>query len=113
MTDTPDHPTQKPSEAQAKPRFTVIDSAEDAARKAAATHQEVEELLEDGVNDEAVQLKLHELEQEHRDLDHAIATLEERLPYDRLTLQRMKKRKLMLKDKIFQLKDKLEPDIIA
>ncbi|WP_373291170.1 YdcH family protein [Aquisalinus flavus] len=60
-----------------------------------------------------MQLKLHELEQEHRDLDHAIATLEERLPYDRLTLQRMKKRKLMLKDKIFQLKDKLEPDIIA
>lgn len=108
MTQTPPDTAGK-----GKPVFRVIENAETAAERAAETEQEVQELLEEGVNDEAVKLKISELEQEHRDLDSAIATLEERLPYERLTLQRMKKRKLLLKDKIFQLKDKIEPDIIA
>lgn len=103
-----------PSESDKKPRFTVIESAGESARKAAETEEAVNTLLEqDGVNDEAILMKISELEQEHRDLDLVITTLEERLPYERLTLQRMKKRKLLLKDKIFELKDKLEPDIIA
>ena len=96
-----------------KARLSVIDSAGDAVELANETNKQVRVLLEDGVNDEAILMKIAELEQEHRDLDQALTMLEERLPYDRLTMQRMKKRKLLLKDKIVQLKDKLEPDIIA
>lgn len=64
-------------------------------------------------NDEAVRMKIRHLEQEHRDLDQAITTMEERMPYDRLTIQRLKKRKLALKDQIAELHEKILPDIIA
>ncbi|MEM9233805.1 MAG: DUF465 domain-containing protein [Pseudomonadota bacterium] len=67
----------------------------------------------DGANDEALRIKLSHLEQEHRDLDTAIRSLEERMPYDRLTIQRLKKKKLHLKDEITKLHDQLLPDIIA
>ena len=66
-----------------------------------------------GANDYALRLKIAELEQEHRDLDQAIHSMEERMPYDRLTIGRMKKRKLVLKDQIQDLRDQLIPDIIA
>jgi hypothetical protein len=58
----------------------------------------------------------HELEvyrREHRDLDEAIAALQERGTADRLTLQRLKKKKLQLKDRIAYIEDLLYPDIIA
>ncbi|MEM9837933.1 MAG: DUF465 domain-containing protein [Pseudomonadota bacterium] len=58
-------------------------------------------------------MKISELEQQHRDLDQAILSMEERMPYDRLTIGRMKKRKLILKDQIQELRDQLLPDIIA
>ena len=64
-------------------------------------------------NDEAVRMKIRRLEEEHRDLDQAIATMEERMPYDRLTIQRLKKRKLLLKDQISELHEAILPDIIA
>lgn len=67
----------------------------------------------EGANDEAVLLKIAKLEEEHRDLDQAIVSMEERMPYDRLTIGRMKKRKLMLRDQIQILRDSLLPDIIA
>jgi hypothetical protein len=57
--------------------------------------------------------RLAELKSEHRDLDDVITQLTERGPYDRLQIQRLKKRKLMLKDEIAQLESKLLPDIIA
>lgn len=66
-----------------------------------------------GANDEAKKIKLTQLEAEHRDLDNAIASLEERMPYDRLTIQRLKKRKLGLKDDILRLQAEVLPDIIA
>ncbi len=66
-----------------------------------------------GANDDAVRLKITALEQEHRDLDNAIEMLEERMPYDRLAIQRMKKRKLILKDQITALHEQILPDIIA
>ena len=53
------------------------------------------------------------LEQEHRDLDDIILRLQEQKTINLLQMQRFKKRKLMLKDKIANLKDKIEPDIIA
>jgi hypothetical protein len=57
--------------------------------------------------------KLEELRQEHRDLDDAIASLHQTAPFNQLQLQRLKKRKLMLKDQITQIESKLLPDIIA
>jgi len=53
------------------------------------------------------------LKTEHRDLDDIIRQLIERGPYDSLQIQRLKKRKLVLKDQIARLESKLLPDIIA
>jgi hypothetical protein len=56
--------------------------------------------------------RLHELRSEHRDLDTVIARLEAELA-DQLQLQRLKKRKLKLKDEISWLESRLLPDIPA
>ena len=53
------------------------------------------------------------LEQEHRDLDDVIHRLQEEKTINLLQMQRLKKRKLLLKDKMANLKDRIEPDIIA
>lgn len=50
---------------------------------------------------------------EHRDLDSQILALEERAHSDQLQVKRLKKRKLVLKDRIISLEDRLLPDIIA
>ena len=63
--------------------------------------------------DEALRAKLETLRSEHRDLDSAIAAVDERPTADPLTLRRLKKRKLALKDEITRLEDQLTPDIIA
>ncbi|MGQ9365915.1 YdcH family protein [Azospirillum halopraeferens] len=57
--------------------------------------------------------KLAALKSEHRDLDDVIARLVERAPFDQLQMQRLKKRKLWLKDQIAHLESRLLPDIIA
>jgi hypothetical protein len=57
--------------------------------------------------------ELHRLRMEHRDLDAAILALEGVGPADQLQIQRLKKRKLYLKDRIIRLEDQLTPDIIA
>jgi hypothetical protein len=62
--------------------------------------------------DQSVQ-KLKEYEQEHRDLDQILIQLKDKHTVDFLQIQRLKKRKLALKDKIIDLRNKLEPDIIA
>ncbi len=56
---------------------------------------------------------LERLRQEHRDLDAAIAALTAVAGSDVLQIQRLKKRKLALKDRISHLEDELFPDIIA
>jgi hypothetical protein len=61
----------------------------------------------------AIKHKLAELRSEHRDLDDVIARVQESQPFDQLQLQRLKKRKLMLKDQIQRLRTRLIPDIIA
>src|SRR3546814_7049932 len=52
--------------------------------------------------------KLSELKSEHRDLDDVISHLVETRPFDQLQLQRLKKRKLALKDQILKLEDALD-----
>jgi hypothetical protein len=63
--------------------------------------------------DEVLRVKLNVLKREHRDLDEAIHVLETSGRGDQLTLKRLKKQKLMLKDQIARLEDILTPDIIA
>ncbi|WP_207476810.1 YdcH family protein [Arenibaculum pallidiluteum] len=62
---------------------------------------------------EALFEKLAMLKTEHRDLDEVIARLAGQTVYDQLQLQRLKKRKLLLKDMIARIESKLLPDIIA
>ena len=57
--------------------------------------------------------KLKEYEQEHSDLDQVLIQLQEKHTVDFLQIQRLKKRKLVLKDRIANLKFDLEPDSIA
>jgi hypothetical protein len=57
--------------------------------------------------------QLARLLQEHRDLDTAIAALQDAPGSDLLQVQRLKKRKLYLKDRISHIEDQLTPDIIA
>jgi hypothetical protein len=60
-----------------------------------------------------LQAELARLKQEHRDLDMAIEALERMVAGDQLQIQRLKKRKLGLKDRIIAIEDQLTPDIIA
>ncbi|MEM7566556.1 MAG: DUF465 domain-containing protein [Pseudomonadota bacterium] len=64
-------------------------------------------------SDAALERQLTHLKEEHRDLDAAIAALSQGPVTDALAVQRLKKKKLMLKDRIALLEDKLLPDIIA
>ena len=57
--------------------------------------------------------KLEAVRLEHSDLDDAISRIIENPPFDQIKLQRLKKRKLALKDHISKLEDLLLPDIIA
>jgi hypothetical protein len=57
--------------------------------------------------------QLARLQQEHRDLDAAIAALASSHASDLIQVQRLKKRKLVLRDKIRVIEDQLTPDIIA
>jgi hypothetical protein len=61
-------------------------------------------------NDAVMNQQLVELKLEHRDLDLAIARLQADIQADELTVKRMKKRKLQLKDQIARLESDLIPD---
>lgn len=65
------------------------------------------------MTEEVLQMKLEMLRREHRDLDEAIGALEAKGTADALTLRRLKKQKLGLKDRIAMIEDRLTPDIIA
>jgi hypothetical protein len=64
-------------------------------------------------HEDVLRARLDVLKREHRDLDDAIAALEGTGRGDQLTLRRLKKRKLGLKDQIAAIEDELFPDIIA
>ncbi|MFD1341696.1 YdcH family protein [Litorisediminicola beolgyonensis] len=63
--------------------------------------------------DEVLRVELEVFRREHRDLDEAIRALQATGTFDQLTLQRLKKKKLQLKDRISLIEDRLLPDIIA
>ncbi len=62
---------------------------------------------------EALSKQLEKLRHQHRELDEVIARLTEEAAGNPIELQRLKKRKLMLKDQITVLKNEILPDIIA
>jgi len=90
------------------PHLVSIDGDGSEGRETSAP-----DLEQQGANDEAIRIQLAKVEAEHQDLDAAILSLEERMPYDRMTIQRLKKRKLALKDEMTRLHALLLPDIIA
>ena len=57
--------------------------------------------------------RLAALRSEHADLDYAIAALTEKAPFDQVQVQRLKKRKLWLRDMIARLEAQDHPDLIA
>jgi hypothetical protein len=87
--------------SMANDRATV---AIEALRAARAMKQEEEADL---------RTQLAQLRQEHRDLDVAIEALHNTVGSDLLQVQRLKKRKLQLRDRIIQIEDQITPDIIA
>ena len=56
---------------------------------------------------------INNLEREHRNLDKILLILQDKKTIDLLQIQKLKKRKLIIKDKITYLRNKIEPDIIA
>ena len=64
-------------------------------------------------NDDALRTLMFELRQQHEDLDAAVAALAAHPQPDQLRLARLKKQKLLLRDKIADLEDRMTPDIIA
>jgi len=67
----------------------------------------------DEETERALRDQLARLQQEHRDLDAAITALAAAPGADLIQVQRLKKRKLVLRDKIRLIEDQLTPDIIA
>ncbi|MBL8585619.1 MAG: DUF465 domain-containing protein [Xanthobacteraceae bacterium] len=64
-------------------------------------------------NEAELRAQLARLQQEHRDLDAAISALQDAPGSDLLQVQRLKKRKLWLRDRIAFIEDQITPDIIA
>jgi len=62
---------------------------------------------------DGLKVKINELHTEHRDLDDVISRLSQSSAQDQIQLQRLKKRKLLIKDQIAMLERQLEPDIRA
>ena len=65
------------------------------------------------LSEDMMRVRLEVLRREHRDLDEAINALQEKGTGDQLTIRRLKKQKLLLKDQIALIEDVLTPDIIA
>ncbi len=63
--------------------------------------------------EDVLRVELDVFREEHRDLDEAIQALQNTGTFDQLTLQRLKKKKLQIKDRIAMIEDRLTPDIIA
>ncbi len=67
----------------------------------------------DSESEQAIRLGLARLRQEHQDLDAAVAALEGDARPDQLRIARLKKKKLVLRDQIAKLDNRLTPDILA
>ena len=64
-------------------------------------------------SEDVLRVELEEFRREHRDLDEAIRALQDKGTADQLMIQRLKKKKLWLRDMIARIEDRLYPDIIT
>ena len=69
--------------------------------------------MDETADRETLERRLKELKSEHRDLDDVIARITDEAPFDQLQIQRLKKRKLQIKDHVAKVESLLLPDIIA
>ena len=69
--------------------------------------------MSEGIDIDVIEARIAELRLEHRDLDDVIQRLSQAPVLDQLQLQRLKKRKLLVKDQISMLERQLTPDISA
>jgi hypothetical protein len=69
--------------------------------------------MNESADRETLERQLEELKSSHRDLDDVIARIAEEAPFDQLQVQRLKKRKLQIKDQMAKIESLLLPDIIA
>jgi len=107
----------EPSRLQTGPAETIFPArldAKDRFRNPSHSHR-VFQLTTTMTNEDERELEseLARLQQEHRDLDAAIDALHQSPAPDLLRLQRLKKRKLQLRDRIAFIEDQITPDIIA
>jgi hypothetical protein len=96
--------------------FSIVSGRDSMAVPRAARPVEVVGLANIPLTEEEreeILTRVRTLELEHKDLDDVIARLTLDPGQDSLQLRRLKKRKLMLKDQIARLRDRLIPDIIA
>ena len=96
--------------------FVLISgSAQAASNAASVAHEAIRAAAAMTTQEDESELRaqLAQLRQEHRDLDVAIEALHNAPGSDLLQVQRLKKRKLHLRDRIIQIEDQLTPDIIA
>jgi hypothetical protein len=96
--------------------FTLISGSGPAAGNAASVAHEAfraTAAMRQQEDESELRAELAQLRQEHRDLDAAIEALHNSPGSDLLQVQRLKKRKLHLRDRIIQVEDQLTPDIIA
>jgi len=85
-------------------------------RKAPTSATVSDEKFGDNIGDAdrvALAQRIAQLTLEHRDLDMAIATIERDVTHDELSVRRMKRRKLLLKDEIARLSRQIDPDVPA
>lgn len=88
--------------------------AEDPPKIVDASHLfKARESAFSSANEDALPVRLALLMEEHSDLDAAIKALSGTSGHDSISLARLKKKKLQLKDMIQRLKDQMTPDIIA
>ena len=98
-----------------KSKSQILQNCRRAPRQAHdAKERYVDEDKDDNVEtQEQILQQIAIMESEHSDLDAVIERLAEDLPFDQLKLQRLKKRKLILKDEMATLRSRILPDIIA
>jgi hypothetical protein len=99
-----------------RPQSALLETRSDAkparaARALAAAQASAVAMTKD--EERELREQLARLQQEHRDLDAAISALQHSPGSDLLQVQRLKKRKLYLRDRISHIEDQLTPDIIA
>ena len=106
MSDNNDEDIQKPQNVTAQ-TISAVHSGE-GKTGSPANDAEAEDRLKI-----ALKQKLEKLLSEHRDLDDVLERLSSDAHFDQLQRQRLKKRKLSLKDEIIRLRGRILPDIIA